>query len=124
MKRKLISLLLVLLLLASTIPVNQALAEGVSTRASMTVSATINSSGRITATGSSTNESKTVTITLYRQSESTWVYVTSASKTKTAATVTVSTTATLLDGEYYKAIATCQNDTMPSPITDTAYFSN
>ena len=124
MKKKLVSLLLVLLLLTSSIPARQALAECVSTRAAMTIRASINSSGRISATGTSTNESKTVTITLYRQSGSSWVYVTSASKTKTAATVTVSTTATLLDGEYYKAIATCQNDTMPSPITDTAYFSN
>lgn len=124
MKRKLVSLLLILLLLASSIPVRQALAEGVSTRASMTVSATISDSGRITATGSSTNESKTVTITLYRQSGSTWVYVTSASKTKAAATVTVSTTATLLDGVYYKAIATCKNESMASPVTDTTYYSN
>lgn len=124
MKRKLVSLLLVLLLLASSTPVNQALAEGVATRAAMNVRASISSSGRISGVGSSTNEEKTVTVTLYRQSDSSWIYVTSASKTQTAITVTASTTATLIDGAYYKAVATCKNDSMSSPITHTAYYSN
>lgn len=124
MKKKLISLLLVLLLFVSSIPITQALAESASTRSAMNVNASIRSSGRITGTGSSANESKTVTVTLYRQSGSSWVYVTSASKTQTAITVTVSTTATLIDGAYYKAVATCKNDSMSSPITHTAYYSN
>ena len=124
MKRKLVSLLLVLLLLASNTLVNQALAEGVSTRAAMNVRASISSSGRISGVGSSTNEEKTVTVTLYRQSDSSWIYVTSTSKTQTAITVTASTTATLVDGAYYKAVATCKNDSMSSPITHTAYYSN
>jgi len=124
MKRKLISLLLVLSLLTSSIPITQALAEGVSTRAAMTVCAHISSSGRITGTGTSANESKTVTVTLYRQSGSSWIYVTSASKTKTAITVTASTTATLISGAYYKAVATCKNGSMSSPITHTVYYSN
>ena len=124
MKRKLISLLLVALLFISIIPVTQALADGASTRAAMTVRASISSSGRITGTGTSANESKTVTVTLYRQSGSSWIYVTSASKTQTAITVTASTTATLIDGAYYKAVATCKNESMSSPITHTAYYSN
>ena len=124
MKKKLVSLLLILLLLASSIPVNQALAEGISTRATTNVRASISSSGRISGVGSSTNEEKTVTVTLYRQSDSSWIYVTSTSKTQTAITVTASTTATLIDGAYYKAVATCKNDSMSSPITHTAYYSN
>jgi len=124
MKRKLVSLLLVMLLFVSNIPVTQALAESVATRATMSVVASISSSGRITGTGTSANESKTVTVTLYRQSGSSWVYVTSATKTQSAATVTVTTTATLLDGAYYKVIAACKSATMSSPITDTVYYSN
>lgn len=124
MKRKFISLLLVLLLFLSNIPVTQALAESVSTRATMSVVASISSSGRISGSGTSANESKAVTVTLYRQSGSSWVYVTSASKTQTAITVTASTTVTLIDGAYYKAVATCKNDSMSSPITNTVYYSN
>lgn len=124
MKKKLISLLLVMLLFISSIPAAQALAEGASTRTSMNVSANINSSGRISGVGTSANEEKTVTVTLYRQSGSSWIYVTSASKTQTAIIVTASTTATLIDGAYYKVVATCINDSMASPVTDTTYYSN
>ncbi|HML69201.1 MAG TPA: hypothetical protein PKA81_12525 [Clostridia bacterium] len=124
MKKKLVSLLLALLFLTSSVPVSQALAEGVSTRATTNVRASISSSGRISGVGSSVNEEKTVTVTLYRQSGSSWVYVTSASKTQTAITVTASTTATLIDGAYYKAVATCKNDSMSSPIAHTVYYSN
>jgi hypothetical protein len=124
MKKKLISLLFAMLLLVSSIPVAHAQAEVMSTRSAMSVRASISSSGRVTGTGTSANERKTVTITLYRQSGSSWVYVTSATKTKTAATVTATATATLIDGAYYKAVATCQNDSMSSPITNTTYYSN
>lgn len=124
MKKKLVSLLLILLFLASSIPVRQALAEGVSTRASMSVSASISSFGKISGTGTSSYEKKTVTITLYRQSGSSWVYVTSASKTQTAISVTAATNVTMANDTYYKAVATCKNESMASPVSDTTYFSN
>lgn len=124
MKKKLISLLLVMLLVVSSIPTVHALAEGMSTRSAMSVTAKINSSGKITGVGTSSYEKKTVTVTLYRQSGSSWIYVTSATKAQTAISVTASTTATLINGAYYKAVATCKNETMSSPITNTTYYSN
>ncbi len=124
MKRKLISLLLILLLFVSNIPVTQAHADSAATRSTMSVTASINSSGKITAVGTSSYEAKVVTITLYRQSGTAWIYVTSSSKTQTAITVTVTTTVALIDGAYYKAVATCKNDSMSSPTTHTVYYSN
>lgn len=124
MKKKLVSLMLILLLLASSIPVSQSLADSASTRSNMSVTAKINSSGKISGVGTSAYEEKTVTVTLYRQSGNSWIYVTSAAKTQTAATVTISTTASLVDGVYYKVVATCKNESMSSPISDTLYYSN
>ena len=124
MKRKLISLLLVLLLFVSSVPATKAMADGASTRSNMSVTAKINSSGKISGVGTSAYEEKTVTVTLYRQSGNSWIYVTSATKTQTAATVTISTTASLVDGVYYKVVATCKNESMSSPISDTLYYSN